>query len=221
VTYSYDSDGLIVVTASQYGRQLDIRIDSVPEDMSWTDRAPASANAVAVLLAVDLSGSMSGDPLDKAKKAMAGFVDDLSPSGSNIGVLLFANSESLLCKPSDDYKSLKSSIQGITINQNGVGYGNATDPFQGASILEVDDYLVVLTDGVWAHQETAVKRAQTLKDKGVNIIALGFGGADAKFLKRIATMDDFASTTDLSKLGDSFGRIAQVIQTGSGSISLR
>jgi len=219
VTYSYDSDGLIVVTASQNGKPLDIRIESVPEDMSWANKPPVLTSPVTILLAVDLSGSMSGTPLDKAKHAMLGFVDDLSESGSDIGVLLFADSEHFLHEPSKDYRSLKTKINGIVIGQNGVGYGNMTDPFKKAGILNGGDYLVVLTDGVWSNQSGAIQRAQTLKEQEVNIIALGFGGADAAFLKKIASVDDFASITDLSKLGDSFSKIAQVIQTGSGSIS--
>lgn len=222
VTYSYDADGLVVVSASQEGRALPVRIDKVPEDMSWADQPPKAPVNATVVLSVDLSGSMSGQPLEQAKDAMCkDFVGTLSGTDSRIGVLLFADRTSWLSKPTTRHAELNKKITGITIGQDGVGYGNSTDPFGVNDKLQDGDYLIVLTDGVWANQMEAIARAQRLHQRGVNVIALGFGGADLGFLKQIASTDDLAGMTDLSQLGASFGRIAQVVQSGTGSISLR
>ena len=220
VTYSYNSDGLIVVAASQGDTDLEIRIDSVPEDMSWVTEPPKVISRPDVLLAIDLSGSMSGEPLTRAKQAMKTFIYEISQSGMRIGVLLFADRTHLLSDPTDDYIQLMKKISSIQIGQNGVGGGNSTNPFVDAMFLSEGDFLVVLTDGYWCHQDIAHERSEILKGKGVDIIALGFGGADESFLKKIASVEELASMTDLSKLSDSFGKIAQVIQSGSGSISL-
>ncbi len=222
VTYRYDADGLVVVTASQDGRALPVRIDQVPEDMSWADQPPRAPIRATVVLSLDLSGSMSGAPLEQAKAAMRdNFVETLSGTESKIGVLLFADRTSWLSTPTAGHDALKRKIQGITIGQGGVGYGNDTDPFGVNEALTDGDYLVVLTDGVWSHQQSAIDRAKSLHRRGVNVVAVGFGGADLAFLKQIASADDLAGMTDLSRLGDSFGRIAQIVQSGSGSISLR
>lgn len=220
VTYSYDADGLVVVSATQDGRTLPVRIDKVPEDMSWADRAPAALWTGQVVLAVDLSGSMSGAPLATAKTAMSEqFVDVLGDSGVQLGVLLFADGTSWLQRPTDDHRRLSAEISGITIGQDGVGYGNDTHPFDSVAMLEQDDYLIVLTDGVWCDQPRAIQRAKQLHQRGVKVVALGFGGADLSFLQSIASEKDLAGFTDLSGLGDSFGKIAQVVQ--SGSLALR
>lgn len=222
VTYSYDADGLIVVSASQDGRSLPVRIDKVPEDMSWADQPPRKPVTPTIVLSIDLSGSMSGSPLAEAKVAMsASFLDALSDTESKIGVLLFADHASWRTRPTTNHKSLRKAIAGITIGQGGVGYGNATDPFQAGEVLSDGDYLIVLTDGVWSNQPRAIERARELHRRGINVVALGFGSADIGFLKQIASAEDFAGLTDLSLLGDSFGRIAQVVQSGTGSISLR
>lgn len=222
VTYSYDADGLVVVSAKQEGRPLPVRIEKVPEDMSWAGRPPQAPMQATITLAIDLSGSMSGHPLDQAKLAMReSFLDNLPDSDLEVGVLLFADNTSWLSRPTRNHDKLSKKIKGITIGQDGVGYGNGTDPFVATDKLSEGDYLIVLTDGMWSNQPLAVERARRLHQAGVNVIALGFGGANLAFLKQIATTEDLAGLTDLSRLGDSFGRIAQVVSTGAASIGLR
>jgi molecular chaperone DnaK (HSP70)/uncharacterized protein YegL len=223
VTYSYDEDGLIKVTASQDGRELPIRIDRVPQDMSWVTE-PIDPDAVTVvaptiLMAIDVSGSMEGPPLIEAKKAMIGFIDEMVSLGSEIGVILFSDSTEVVSQPTDEYDELKNRVMGISIG--GCGYGNSAHPFKKAGEILDAGFLIVLTDGQWGHPPAAISSAQKLHNKGVDVIALGFGSADEQFLKTIATMDDFASLTDLSELSSSFGKIAQVIGSGSGSIAMR
>jgi len=226
VTYAYDTNGLVVVTAKQNGHSLAIRVEPVPDDMSWTDGSPQHlspglGSSTRVILAIDLSGSMSGHPVEQAKKAMAGFVDTVADANCSVGVLLFADHEVWLMRPCADYRALKKAIADIRMDYNRVGGGNATDPFTQSAILTAGDYLVVLTDGVWENQQLAEKRAKQLHANNINVMALGFGGADLKFLKRIASVEDFADLTNVSNLSASFGRIAQVMASGSGSISMR
>ena len=179
-----------------------------------------------VLLALDVSGSMDGYPLEEAKSAMRSFVDEMAETGVDVGVLLFADKTKLLAPPSSDYESLKQHISTIKIHNNfqgsdpdGVGCGNLTDPFIGADCLEEGGYLVVLTDGEWENQDLAASHARVLHDRGIHIITIGFGSADERFLRQVATTDEFASMTDLAQLKTAFGRIAQVIQAGSESIT--
>lgn len=78
VTYEYTANGVIEVSAVQKetGKKLPINIEPVPEDMSWTDLSPkdnmtgGDMPSVDVMLAIDLSGSMSGEPTRKAMNAM-------------------------------------------------------------------------------------------------------------------------------------------------------
>ena len=77
----------------------------------------------------------------------------------------------------------------------------------------------MLTDGEWENQDLAASHAQVLHNRGIHIITIGFGSADERFLRQVATTDEFASMTDLAQLKTTFGRIAQVIQAGSESIT--
>ena len=226
VTYTYNANGVIEVTARQKetGKNLPVRVEPVPEDMGWTDESPTSlpgANPrVEVLLAVDMSGSMSGDPLKKAKEAMKDFVSSMNPDVVKIGLVAVANQAVCEVKPTENYGKLRRAIEGLTIGST-YGYGNSAHPFDVArkSFSGQADarYVIVLADGIWSYTDRAIAAAKLCHKEGIEVMALGFGDADYDFLKKIASTDEFASLTDLSGLGGSFSRIAQVI--GDSGIS--
>ncbi len=228
VSYKYNANGVVDVSAVQKetGKTLPIRIEKVPEDMSWTDGSPkdqitasSTPPEVEVILAVDLSGSMSGTPIAKAKEAMKEFVGQMDSDFTKIGVLAFADRTQMAVKPTNDYKQVIRGIDKIAVG--GVGICNAAEPFTDAhnelrlgrfdKNKEKIRYLIVLTDGVWDNPREAVKQAHVCHKEGIEVMALGFGGADYKFLKEIASTDEFASLTNLTELTGSFSKIAQAI----------
>lgn len=232
VTYEYDSDGVIGVTAIQKetGKSLPIRIEPVPDDMSWTDESPKDNQQgggipdVAVFLTVDLSGSMAGTPLREAQKAMKKFVDEMDSSFTRIGLIPFASDVDCPLSLTDDYRKVKRAIDKFDIDDE-YGYGNSAHPFDIAYSKLVSSYadvkyIIVLTDGIWSCTDEAIISAKKCHAAGIEVMALGFGEADYVFLKKIASTDEFASLTDLSELGGSFSKIAQAIGEGSTSISV-
>lgn len=224
VSYAYDSNGVIKVDAKQRstGKALSLRIDSIPEELSWLDEAPTERDLqpahLSVLISIDLSGSMSGEPLRKSQEAARDFIEQLDLSNSSVGLMIFSDRVKLSQDLCQNTKALFKGIKGWTIGS--VGYGNAAQPFtRGLDILkEREDprYLIVLTDGIWSHQPHAIAEAEKCKAAGIEIIAIGFSGADQKFLRKIATSDTNALYTNLGGLTTSFSKIAQVL-TESGS----
>lgn len=231
VTYQYTANGVIEVSAVQKGseKKLPIKIEPVPEDMSWADGSPKDnpANAgtpdVDVLLTVDLSGSMSGSPLAKAQRAMKDFVDQMDCSYTRIGLIPFADRAGCESSPTNDFRKIKRMIGKLDIGDH-YGYGNSAHPFDlGYKELQKRSadvkYIVVLTDGMWGCCDAAIAAAKKCHKAGIEVMALGFGTADHAFLKKIASTDEFASITELSELGGSFSKIARAI--GEGSTGLR
>lgn len=232
VTYEYNSNGVIGVTAVQKetGKILPIRIEPVPDDMSWTDGSPEDNQQgsgipdVAVFLTIDLSGSMAGEPIKEAQKAMKKFVDEMDSSFTKIGLIPFATKVDCPLSLTDDFRKVKRAIDRFDIGDK-YGYGNSAHPFDlaystlNSSYADVK-YVIVLTDGVWSCTDSAISSAKKCHAAGIEVMALGFGEADYAFLKKIASTDEFASLTDLSELGGSFSKIAQAIGDVSTSISV-
>lgn len=235
VAYKYTSNGVVDVSAVQKetGKVLPIRIEKVPEDMSWTDGSPKEQKGtppeVEVILAVDLSGSMSGKPVQKAQVAMREFVNKMDSDFTKVGLLAFADRTKMLVKPTNDYKQVIRGIDKIEVGD--VGICNRAEPFTDAygewkySRFDTNKdkirYLVVLTDGVWDEPGYAIKQAKSCHKEGIEVIALGFGGADYSFLKQIASTDEFALLTNLSELTGSFSKIAQAIGDSTPSSEIK
>lgn len=232
VTYEYNSDGVIEVSAVQKetGKKLPIKIEPVPEDMSWAGGSPKDNQTgggipeVDVFLTIDLSGSMTGTPLAEAQKAMKKFVDEMDSSFTKIGLIPFANQVGCELYPTDDYKKVKRAIECLKISDK-YGYGTSGQPFDlsyaefAKSSADIK-YIIVLTDGMWSNTEKAISAAQKCHKAGIEVMALGFGTADYNFLKKIASTDKFASLTNLADLGGSFSKIAQAIGEGSTGLTV-
>lgn len=230
LTYRYTSNGVVEVSAVQQenNKKLPIRIDPVPEDMGWTDGSPKDqdgnfgTSGVNIILAIDLSGSMDGEPIEKAQKAMHEFVARLEEGNTKIGIVVFANKVKCVLPLSGDFKDVDNIISKLSaIN---VGIGNSAEPFTTALTLFKGEllkneseirYIIVLTDGEWYHKEQAINAAKECRRSGIEVMALGFGTADYKFLKKIASTDEFASLTSLAELSGSFSKIAQAISEGA------
>lgn len=240
ITYRYSEEGFVEVSAVQKGTEktLMVRMDAIPDDMSWVlgrpkDQVAESATQkplVSVMFAIDVSGSMSGLPIEMAKQEMIKLVDELCDLDAYIGVSAFANSTTCLIKPTSNYFAVKSAINCLTSGYGNTGSGTTAEPFTlcsdalaGRFYKAAADfrYIVVLTDGEWYSQDTAIKKAKKAHNSGIEIIAIGFGDADYGFLRQIASADDFASFTSLSELSQSFSKIAQVISGGTNGISKR
>ncbi len=233
VTYEYTANGVIEVSAVQKetNKKLPIKIEPVPEDMSWTDLSPkdnvtgGGMPSVDVMLAIDLSGSMSGDPTRKAMKAMDDFVDQMDSDYTRIGVMAFADNTKVILQPTDNFKEVHKTIS--RLESVDVGICNDAEPFTSSYSVLVGGrneseikYIVVLTDGCWSNTSSAINAAKKCHKAGIEVMALGFGSADHAFLKKIASTDEFASITDLSNLGGSFSKIAQAIGEGSTGLSV-
>lgn len=235
VTYEYTANGVIEVSAVQKetGKKLPIKIEPVPEDMSWSDLSPkdnmtgSEMPSVDVVLAIDLSGSMSGEPTRKAMKAMDDFVKQMDCDYTRIGIIAFADNTKVILQPTDDFKAVHNTIS--RLEKVDVGICNGAEPFtsaygvlNGGFMKKESDikYIVVLTDGCWSNTSNAISAAKKCHKSGIEVMALGFGSADYTFLKKIASTDEFASITDLSDLSGSFSKIAQAIGEGSTGLSV-
>lgn len=226
IRYEYDRSGIVQVHAQPRGRdvRLPIRKEPLPDDMSWLTRRPGWSAPVmprTVYLAVDLSGSMSGEPLRDAAAAMVGFVESSDLTNTAIGVIGFANSVKVLTKAVRDATKIRRAIGELSIGE--LGYGNRAHPFERAE-RELKDvtgtkFIVVLADGAWSCQSEAIKAAKQCQAAGIQVIAIGFGSADESFLKKIASADLSALFSSSADLRLAFEQIAQVVLEGSGSIT--
>jgi molecular chaperone DnaK (HSP70)/uncharacterized protein YegL len=223
LTYAYDDNAMVAVTATERntGGALRVEVASLPEDVPRRflepPVRPVSREPKTIYLAFDLSGSMYGEPLLEAQRAARAFVGQLDLTTTSVGLVAFSDRVEVTLRATANATRIEGAIRDLVVGST--GYGNATHPFD-----ELHDLLasvrgrrfgVVLADGVWSSQDHAVKRAKRCHRADIDIVAVGFGGADRKFLRRIASSDEQALFTDLGKLTSVFGTIAREITEGA------
>ena len=226
MTYSYDRNGVVQVEAVEQrtGQKLRGDIEPVPDDMSWLDEAPSEHDAVghmSVVIAIDLSGSMTGTPLEEAQSAAKErFVSKMDLAHASIGLIGFSDSVQVVQSLCQNSRQLFSGIDALPGVRTGIG--NCAEPFSQAHALlsNVEGFrvVIVLTDGVWADQPRAISEAKKCHDDSIEVVAMGFGSADRQFLEAVASIEEGALLTDLSNLGDSFDRVAKVLTEQSSGM---
>jgi len=228
ITYEYDRDGVVHVSAviRGAGATLPVERQPLPDDMSWVCRPPAQAPEIehtTIYTSVDLSGSMSGRPLQDAQHAIEGFIKNIDLTHSSVGLIRFADTVKVDVVANQNAKELMTSIRRWAIGA--VGYGNGTHPFNDAYQLFAKvkgrKILVVLTDGVWSHQSAAESAAKKCHEANIEIIAIGFGSADKKFLDRIATADQSALFSSSGDLRQAMEQIAQVVVESRSGLTFK
>ncbi|HEX8776139.1 MAG TPA: Hsp70 family protein [Pyrinomonadaceae bacterium] len=226
ISYEYDRSGTVRVSAvhKKTRAALTVTEEPLPEDMSWVSQSPRTLVPPhkTIYLAIDLSGSMSGGPLKDAQEAMRGFVQNSDLAHTSVGIIAFADKVQLMVSASQNAKEILRAIDSLRIGL--VGGANSAQPFdvtfEQLSDLKGPRFLVALTDGVWSRQEHAVQRAKNCHRAGIEIIAIGFGSADEKFLRQIATSDQSILLSGSGELTAAFENIAQVLIESADQTSL-
>ena len=230
IGYHYDRSGTVQVDAvhRKTGQALKVTAEELPDDVP--ERFLGRPDEVLVpehltaYLAFDLSGSMSGTPLEEAKRAAKGFLEQTDLANCSLGIIAFSNTVDTKLKACQDARAIERAIEELRVGET--GYGNSGQPFDEVHHLldgvEGNRFAVTLADGVWSSQSAAERSAKRCHEAGIESIAIGFGGADEAFLRRIASSDEASFFTSLGELVETFSSIAQVLtESGGQGLSLR
>lgn len=143
-------------------------------------------------LLIDCSDSMSGSKLSQAKSGAIDFSAGALKSGYKIGIITFSSVAIKLTDPLVNIRKLHPFFNKIVSE----GSTNLSSALKLAN-EEIHDFhknnvVVIVTDGMPNDTEKAIKSANELKSKGIEIIAIGTHDADKPFLKKIASSEKLA-----------------------------
>lgn len=148
----------------------------------------ASGEAVDVVLLIDTSGSMQGQPIASAAAAALRFVTTL-PDNVPVGVVTFSDSARVLRPISLDHAGALKALGGLKADGETALY----DGVKAASALFGDDgqhNLVILSDGAdTASKATLAQATGAAKHGDVSVFTVGLtsGEFDAAALKKLAS----------------------------------
>lgn len=217
VSFSYNSNGIVEVYGTDGLNQLPIKKESITQEIGvilsklMEEKEAARIPDVEIKFVVDSSGSMCGEPIEKAKRAVLDFVSVMDLKHTYVSILDFASTNAYTCKNSQSMSEIQNGVRSL----GNVG-GGTNGPLgkHGGDYYRKDTVkiIVVLTDGAWFNADAEELAAQRLKQDGFIIYAIGFGSANERFLNSIAS-EKGARKIDLSKLQSTFKEIASTIAT--------
>lgn len=236
VEYAYDKSAIVSVAARIAGQSkwVATKKHPVPADVPGRFLAPPppkiEPKPLSVYIFVDVSGSMTADPIRKAKAAASDFVKSMDLSNAAVGIGVVADKCKVLQLATKDPKKLAHAIDRIKVGVEDTGYANSAHPFdeirsqlqKKSGLFSSDKSIraaIVLADGQWSNQSGAVRAAKACHEDGIEIIGIGFGSADEKFLQDISSARDLSILTSEDGLSQAFATVAQVLNERSGVAS--
>jgi molecular chaperone DnaK (HSP70) len=223
VGLSYDSNGVVQVQAVQRdtGHRLPMAVEPVPDDLSWLGLPPqrpaaiqTEAELIRVFLLIDVSASMTGQPLIEAQTAAQEFLSKCDFTTMEVGLISFSSLVTLQSAATSNVRRLHAAVNRIEAQ----GSTNLTDALEMArgQLVAADRkrYIVLLTDGYPDAAESAVEQAMAAQKQGIEIVAIGTGDADRDYLRRLASSEQASIFARSGELVQTFGHIARVIAEG-------
>ena len=148
--------------------------------------SPPCVAQLELVLVLDKSGSVrsaQSSILDFAREIVSQFA--LSPTAAQIGVVEFSNDGDTLIGLSGDVTAVQAAIDSASAAGGGTsvsdGLALGLSVIQGtAARAGVPSTILLLTDGVQTvdgNDQTAIAQAAVVKNAGVSIVSVGFGGA--------------------------------------------
>jgi molecular chaperone DnaK len=195
-------------------------VEPVPDDLSWLGRPPEAAAAahepelIRVFLLLDVSSSMTGQPLIEAQTAAREFLSKCDLTTMEVGMISFSTLVALQSAATSNARRLHAAVHRLEAE----GSTNLTDALEMArgQLVSGDRkrYVVILTDGYPDAPESALEQALAAREQGIEIVAIGTGDADRDYLRRLASSDQASIFARSGELVQAFGHIARVIAEG-------
>jgi tight adherence protein B len=172
------------------------------------------------VLAIDVSGSMDGGPIERARDAADAFVESLPP-GSEVAVVTFGDAVEVIMPFTSDLEQVRSRIRGIVVDPAAEtelydGVREATDLAVGGDNTRTS--IILLSDGDDTVSETKKGEAiKHLRDQDVTLWAVGLKSRDFD----PATLEALAGETGRVRSADNADDLAEIYRGLASDLSRR
>lgn len=194
-------------------------IDGQPAQVTGADLASSQNIPLDVLFVMDVSGSMQGAPLARAKEAAVAFVNGLAP-GDRVSVLAFSDEVRLAQDYTDDHAAAIAAINGLTAAGNTALYRATDEAARKAASSSVSRRVVILlSDGAQDGVPLTIKPEDAIASAasgGTPFFAIGEGnGIDRAYLQSLAdaTKGRYLEAPNPSGLTDLYTGIGQLLRS--------
>jgi tight adherence protein B len=169
---------------------LNVRVteNGVPVDLTTLRALTSSTRNVQVVLAIDVSNSMSGAELETALAAANDFVARV-PSWISVGAVAFADHPVVVSPITDDRAGVTAAVSGMTATTSaGTALFGAIDAASGMFAPGGQHNVIVLTDGRNTEAGSLDDAVATAKQAHATVFTIGIAGGlpDDEVLRALA-----------------------------------
>lgn len=165
---------------------------------------------------IDVSGSMSGMPLQKAQEACRAMVADMIDLNIHrISLISFETRATVIADFSQDKDELHHAIYQLFC-RGGTNIERAL--FESAQLfknrIKLNSEIVILVTDGGSSASPAIRQAEQMQRDGIRIVTIGVGhGVNDLLLRSVASNDDYHQIDSINKLQEVFQRISSSLQT--------
>lgn len=216
VTFNLNDDDILMVKSECTGvgaKTINLNINETNDP----NELFKSTRPTAVVLCIDVSGSMGGRPIKQAKKAACAYADRKQGTGSDIGCTVFGSSSAQVSPLSGDMNYVKSQLNKIKTGYKGCGYGTNMEeglresmPLLSGKLEGYNKQIIVLSDGYTAGNVRG--QIPVLQAQNITAHTVGTGRAyDRALLEELATKTGgvFVPADDIDTLVEAFLSLAE------------
>ncbi len=193
-----------------------VTVGGQPATVLSADLASSQNAPLSVLLLMDSSGSMTGEPIAQSKEAAKGLVSALGPN-DRVAVMSFADSVTLVQDYTVDRAAINSAIEGLTAKGNTALYdATGAAAYKAGTAGSGRRAIILLSDGAQDGVKLKTTRDQALSaiaGAQVPVFAIGEGKSlDVAYLTQVASSSrgrylEAPKPTDLVGLFASIGEL--------------
>ncbi len=145
-----------------------------------------SNNFISIALVIDGSGSMDGQRIENARRAVEACIDNLVPETQELSVVLYENSAAVLAPLTNDVSDLRSAAAGISAN------GGTNIPAglrEGIASLENaagTKAIILMTDGEDGNPNEMPAAIEAAQAENIAVFTVSTGGGAREYMENIA-----------------------------------
>ncbi len=204
VTFQYNKDAIIDVSAKDLTSNRELEKQVIDFTLPDLRQFPSDLH---IIIALDTSGSMGGQPLADAKLEVKKVCTDLEASGCFLGVIQFGAEINVVHPLTDNLHNVYQAVEPLLA-------GNGT-PMGDGILLALEQFnevkgkriIILVSDGFPNNEFHARETAKQVKQVGITLYTISIGYEGAAFLQSIG--DAYRQIESAAYLSDAIRHLLQ------------
>jgi molecular chaperone DnaK len=213
VTFEFDKNRILKVTAKDLNTGSS-KSENIEIDKGQKKKITPEVKPFDIALLIDVSGSMCGYPLEKAKEASEKMVSEMIDLNIHkVGLVEFESYARVISYLSNDKTKLLNSISQLSC-KGGTDIADALNITREDFLARAENskLVILVTDG-GSSETPAINEATKLKNSNTRVVTIGVGsGVNKYLLENIASPSDYYQIDSIDQLADIFQKISSSIQ---------